>query len=125
MSILSSRNSAIVFIVALASWVLQGWLCGYFAQMPGIVSSTPDARDYLAGASYRLPFYGWIANIGPWPLVLMQAAAFAASCALLTASTRTLWAGLIWAANMSAAALTFHALTESMAVLGAASFPRV
>ncbi len=106
-----------IFVLAMSVWALQGWLCGYLEQMPGIVASTPDARDYLAGASYRLPLYGWIANIGPWPLVILQALAFAASCALLTASTGTLWAGLLWAANMSAVALTFHALTESFAVL--------
>lgn len=99
---------------------MQGWLW-YFDKMPGIVFSTPDAVSYLYGANFRLPLYCWIVqHVSMKDLVFLQGLAFAGCCVLLYKSAGK-WAALAWMANLSAAAISFHALTESFSVLAVCS----
>jgi hypothetical protein len=112
------KQHTVIFILALFAWAVFGDRAGYFAAMPGLTISTPDAQSYLQFAPYRLPVYGWLANaVGLNALVWLQGAAFALSAALVAAATRRWWAAVLMVANVGLAAITFHALTESFAVL--------
>lgn len=107
-----------IIVLALVIWALFGALTGYIHSMPGIMTSTQDAKDYVSGASYRLPTLFWLYNLlGPYGLLALHYLAYVLSITLLWKATQNLYATLIMALNLSFLALTYHALTEPLAIL--------
>lgn len=103
--------------VALGIWLTVSLAAGYIAAQPEIFSSTADAKDYIAGASYRLPTYTWIVSaFGRTGTVALQVAVYVMAVVGMYAASGRAWVALVLAANVTLVSLTHHGLTEVLAV---------
>lgn len=105
--------------VALGIWLVVSLAAGYITAQPDIFSSTADAKDYIAGASYRLPTYTWIVSVfGRMGTVALQVAVYVVAVVWLYAAAGRAWVALALAVNVTLVSLTHHGLTEVLAVGG-------